>query len=225
MKLFMSIVVICVLILLHWQFDGHSSRVIEPQIHSRLSSDVCSVSASICRWVKIPYTNEMLRCIGGKSNFNLELEKSEHGIICPFGPVSRGLKRDLPRYSARVTVPIARGRRQVLYESPINGVVKICYDSQETNTVAVLLTVNNIMTRKESLAVVELKRTEELENLVRPLEEWESVVVFSDTFVAVRNKGESLFRGYIIEDSQDWACRGEGVDERRVPSCESHCLQ
>ena len=157
MKLFAFKAVLCMLILVYWQLDSCFSRTIEPQVRCHLSNDVSSVSASIYRWAKIPYTNEILRCLGGKANFNLELEKSKRGIICPFGPVARDLKRDLPRYSARVTVPIARGRRQVLYESPINGVKKICYDSQETNTVAVLLTVHNIMTRMENLEVVELK--------------------------------------------------------------------
>lgn len=211
MKLFAFKAVLCMLILVYWQFDSCFSRTIEPQVRCLLSNDVCSVSASIYRWAKIPYTNEILRCLGGKANFNIELEKSKRGIICPFGPVARDLKRDLPRYSARVTVPIARGRRQVVYESPINGVKKICYDSQKTNTVAVLLTVHNIMTRMENLEVVELKSADELDNLFKPLEEWESVVVFSDTYVAVRNKGESLFRGYRLGECVE--TKGSGFSE------------
>ena len=202
MKLLVLTAVLCLLVLMYWHFDCRSSRAIEPQIHSLVSGDVCSVSASIHRWVEIPYTNEELRCLGGKANFNLELEMSEHGLICPFGPVSRGFERDLPRYSARTTIPIAKGRRRVLYESPLNGVVEVRYDSQETNAAAVLLIVHDSSTRKESLEVVALKSAEELDYLFKPLKESECVVVFADKFIAVRNKGESLFRGYRLEDGE-----------------------
>ena len=171
-------------------------------VRGSLTNGVCSVSASIYRWVKIPYTNEMLRCLGDKANFNIELEKGEHGVICPFGPVSRNTGKDLPRYSARVTVPIAKPVRQVLYESPINGATKVCYEHEGTNTIAVLLTVRNMGTREEILEVVELKSTAELDSLFKPLKERECVVVFADTFIAVRNKGESLFRGYRLVDGE-----------------------
>lgn len=203
MKRLILVLVLCWLIFACWQHHRHSSLVSSGDVREgRLTNGVCSVSASIYRWVRIPYTNESLRCLGGKANFNVELDKAEHGVICPFGPVSRNIGKDLPRYSARITVPITKFTRQVRYESPTNGVESVCYESKGTNTVAVLLTVCNIMTRMENLEVVELKGAEEMEKLFKPLKEWECVVVFADAFIAVRNKDEPLFRGYRLKDEE-----------------------
>lgn len=171
--------------------------VTKQSLESSMTNDLNAIETSICRWINIPYTNAEMRCFGGKSHYNEELFLSRSHIMCPYGPVSRNLKTDLPPYCISVRIPLLAQSRQVMYVpyAPASHHT-LCYKSAETNTVAVLLTIHNIMADKERLEVVELDGAMLKDTLFSPLRENECVVVFNSCFIAVRNKGEKLFRGY-----------------------------
>ena len=172
-------------------------EVTEQSLKSSRANDINAIEASICRWITIPYTNAEMRCFGGKAHYNEELYLSRSHLMCPYGPVSRNLKTDLPPYCVSVRIPLLAQSRQVTYAPYTSASHQVlCYESTEINTAAVLLTIHNIMAKEERLEVVELEGSRLKDTLSRPLKENECVVVFDSCFIAVRNKGEKLFRGY-----------------------------
>lgn len=152
------------------------------------------VEESVDRWITLPYTNAPLKTFMyklGKSFYEHELAYSERGMICPFGAVSRNIKKELGIYSINVRIPLTASARQV-YESNAS-LVKPVYVNRGTNTVAVLLTLSKDW---KSLGVAELRDEAVDQNLFRSLDELECVVVFDGDFICLRNRGEELFRGY-----------------------------
>lgn len=157
------------------------------------------VKQSVERWLKIPYSNERENTFFGKSFYNLELDAAESGAVFPFGQISRYQRKKRMRgYSVRVSIPLKEGVRRIDYSGH-----RPVYESQRTDTVAVLLTMKGIegegAGRLLGVDVTELNNEAVPIHLFRPLKESECVVVFDEHFICIRNKGEKKFRGYRLK--------------------------
>ncbi len=176
------------------------------------------IEGQVSRWISLPYTNMPLKCFGGKSNYNDELYyaikccATKPVIICPYGPVSRALDHDLWPYCVRVQIPLLKDKSCVCYDWDFGCAVrdKVVYESENGNTKVVLLTVvtdyeterklrDEHRLAEEGLFAEELSGEKLDQNLFRPLDEGECIVVFDQRFIALRNKGETKFRGYRLE--------------------------
>ena len=207
-----------------WRFAPPPPVNDEPETHIRhhpqgmpYSQDIDRlgdrIEEHVSRWISIPYTNMPMKCFGGKANYNEELFIAESaGEICPFGPVSRALSYDLYPYSIRVRIPFSRGIKSVCYDWSFRSCYpkKTAFYSTDAGVKVVLLTVvtdyeterrleKEQRLAEEGLTVAELTGESIDQNLFRPLSEDECIVVFAQRFIAIRNKGETEFRGYMFK--------------------------
>ncbi len=145
----------------------------------------------------LPYREQRLKCFGGKANYNTELALSEKLIICPYGPVSRGMDHDLESYSARVRVPLDSNRQRVMWQ------VETVYEKTNDTAVVLLLTVENMQDWKHRFVRVEEIPSGMYAHIVnRKLEEKESIVVFNSIGIFIKSSGDEKFRGYLFEQIQ-----------------------
>lgn len=145
----------------------------------------------------LPYREQWLKCFGGKANYNTELALSKKFIICPYGPVSRGMDHDLESYSARVRVPFDSNRQRVMWQS------ETVYEKINDSAVVLLLTVENMQDWKHRFVRVEEIPSSMYAHIVnRELEEKESIVVFNSKGIFIKSSGDEKFRGYLFEQIQ-----------------------
>lgn len=146
-----------------------------------------------------PYRELPEKCFGGKSHFNQELSASKRGIICPYGPVTRTMRRDksvIYRTSAIYDIYV-----EVTLDSAVQKVsycTKTIYERTNDRVTMLLLTDANPWDWKErSLRVEEIHSDKYAESANRKLDEGECIVLFNSRGIYIKSAGDIKFRGYL----------------------------
>ena len=220
----------CLIMLIAYMLGGCGWKSVDPtrQGVPRISIDKNGQIPAACVELKhLPYRERRMKCLGGKSYFNVELGRSKDRFIFPYGPVSRGMKHDLPCYCVFTRISFDRNVQRVEFSGISSEEWTTVFERVNDGVTVLRLSLKNTMGlslenvddweswKSWFVIVKKIPPSGYYESVNMELDETECIVVFNAQGIYVKNSGDKKLRGYLFESSVGKETeKGEGSDPR-----------